>query len=68
MTLSPKPLSVSSFTVDSRSRAYMFGHQLLNKKELQDALKAAQDDPELKGALRTLVIERYKICINGGSI
>jgi hypothetical protein len=63
----PKPVAIASSTLDSRSRAYMIGHQVLSKQELQTALVDAETDPELKGSLRNLVIERYKIRIDGGT-
>jgi hypothetical protein len=62
-----KPIAIELGVLDSRSRAYMMGHQLLSKQELREALEEAQADPELKGALRSLVIERYKIRIKGES-
>lgn len=45
----------------------MVGHQMMTKQELEDALDAAQDDEELKGSLRSMIIERYKLRIAGGN-
>lgn len=61
-----KPMSINASVLDSRSRAYMIGHQVLSKKELQAKLLEAQQDPELKGSLRNTVLERYKLRISGG--
>lgn len=63
----PKLHSVINSTLDSRSRAYMFGHQMLSKDELRAAMQVATDDRELKGSLRQIVLDRYKIRIAGGN-
>jgi hypothetical protein len=61
-----KPVAIALNVLDSRSRSYMIGHQMLSKTELLAALETAQNDPDLKGSLRKLVIERYQIRIAGG--
>jgi hypothetical protein len=66
MMMQSKPKAVDATVLDSRSRTYMIGHQTMSKKELQAALVEAQQDPELKGTLRNMVIERYKLRIAGG--
>lgn len=65
MPIQSKPIALNTSILDSRSRAYMFGHQTMTKAELKQALEDAKADQELKGSLREFVIERYKLRISG---